>query len=413
MRVLVVGTNRMCHDRLRDHGHEVVLFVPKSRARPGDPAGSYQHVVVLGDDAPVDQWVDIARVLHRGDPFGAVAAFNEHTYPIVCAISAEVGIPTVVDVELFHRVLDKSVTRGILACHDVPSCRYELARGRDRVHAAIAAIGVPCIVKPVAGEASTGVVRVDAADDVEAVLRRLGADLLDQGVLVEQFLVGEEFSIEAISVGRTHHIVAITKKFANEHTFVERGHLVPAALDEPSRQAISEYVRQVLDALGFHDCPSHTEIILTAHGPRLVETHNRIGGDSIMDLVQLATGVDLNDLVARQSIGEDVTALLPDPVEAMRSAVIWYADPSGPATNTLAEVRNVERARAVPNVVRVDLLREPGSVQTDVLASGDRSASAIAVGTTPHEALDAARAAVRALEFVYVWNPEAAVAPPR
>jgi biotin carboxylase len=403
----VVGTNRMCHDRLFELGHELVLFVPKGRARPGDAVGRYEHVVILDDDAPIATWVDIAGVLHRAAPFDAVAAFNEHTYPIVAAVSERFDIQTVVDIELFGRVLDKATMRQILEKHEVPGCRHELARGRTAVVAAIDRVGLPCIVKPAAGEASVGVSRVDTPADIDTALLRVGADALERGVLVEEFLVGEEFSVEGISVGTTHHLVAITKKFKDDTTFVERGHLVPAPLDAPTRESIIAYVRRALDALSFHDCPSHTEIILTAQGPRIVETHNRIGGDSIMDLVQLATGVDLNDLVARQGIGTDVTPLLPDPVPHRRNAVIWYADPAGPPTNTLVEVRNVDQVRDRPTVMRVDLLRQPGSPQTEVRQSGDRSALVITVGDTPDQALLDARDAVRTLEFVYVWRPGA------
>lgn len=409
MRVLVVGTNRMCHDRLHDQGHELVLLMPRGRARPEDPAGPYRHVVILDDEADVDLWVGVAEVLHETAPFDAVVAFNEHTYRIVQAVSDRLGIPTVVDVELFDRVLDKSKTREILEKHGVPGCRHRLARGSESVLAAIRSVGLPCIVKPVDGEASAGVARIGSPADVDAALLRLGERQIARGVLIEEFLVGEEFSVEAVSVGTRHHVLAITKKFIDDRTFVERGHLVPAPLDAADREAITAYVERVLDVLGFHDCPSHTEIVLTADGPRIIETHNRIGGDSIMDLVELATGVDVHELVARQSIGEDVSALLSEPGAAVRGAAVWYADPSGPPTNTLVEVQEVERVERLPHVHRVALLKQPGSRQTAVLQSSDRSALVLTVADTPDEALRHAQEAVRALRFVYAWTPEAAV----
>jgi len=409
MRVLVVGTNRMCHDRLHDQGHELVLLMPRHRARPEDPAGPYRHVVILDDEADVSVWVGVAEVLHADRPFEAVAAFNEHTYRIVRAVSDRLGIPTVVDVELFDRVLDKSTTREILDKHGVPGCRHRVARGRESVLAAIGTVGLPCIVKPVDGEASTGVARIDTPADVDAALRRVGERQIDHGVLVEEFLVGEEFSVEALSVGTRHHILAITKKFSDDRTFVERGHLVPAPVDTAAQEAIRRYVERVLDVLGFHDCPSHTEIVLTADGPRIIETHNRIGGDSIMDLVELATGVDVHELVARQSIGEDVSALLPEPVTAHRGAAVWYADPSGPPTNTLTEIQEVERVRRLPHVHRVDLLKQPGSRQTAVLQSSDRSALVLTVADTADEALRHAQEAVGELRFVYTWTPDGTV----
>jgi biotin carboxylase len=405
VRVLIVGTNRVCHDRLRHHGHELVLFMRHGRARPADVTGPYRHVVVLSDDADLELWVDVARVHHRQAPFDAVVAYNEHTYPIVHAISEALGVPTVVDIELFGRVLDKSRMREILDKHGIPSCRYQTASGREPTLAAIARVGFPCIVKPLDGEASLGVAKIGSAADIDAALRRVGDDQIDRGVLVEEFMAGEEYSVEAISTGTRHRIVAVTRKFIDDRTFVERGHLVPAPVDAATHASIASYVTGILDVLGFHDCPSHTEIVLTAQGPRIIETHNRIGGDSIMDLVHLATGVDMYDLVARQSLGEDVTALLPDRIAPHRYAAVWFADPGGPSTNTLVEVQGVERVAGLPYVERVEVLKQPGSPQTAVAQSTDRSGLVVVVGETPHETVRRAREAIRTLRFIYVWNP--------
>jgi biotin carboxylase len=405
MQVLILGTNRMCHELLRGHGHELVLLVQRDRAKPADVTGPYRHVVVLEDLLDAGLWVDVARVFHRSLGFGAVVAYNEHTYHIVHAVSEALGIPTVVDASLYSRVLDKYQTREILKRHDLPSCRYELARDRESALAAIKSIGLPCIVKPVTGEASAGVVKIMSPAEIDAALDWVGEDHIDRGVLVEELLLGEEFSVEAISVGTAHHIVAVTKKFIGSRTLVERGHVVPAQLSTDTRELIACYVSQVLDTLGFHDCPSHTEIILTAMGPRLIETHNRLGGDSIIDLVHLATGVDMYDLVVRQSLGENVTTMLPGKIEYRESAAIWFADPTGPATNTLAEVRGVEQVRRLPYVKRVELLKELGSPQTELRQSRDRSGSVIAVGDTAQEAVCRAREAARMLQFYYRWTP--------
>jgi biotin carboxylase len=200
--------------------------------------------------------------------------------------------------------------------------------------------------------------------------------------------------------------VAVTGKFKDERTFVELGHLVPAALDAATYASIAGYVTGILDVLGFHDCPSHTEIVLTAQGPRIIETHNRIGGDCIMDLVHLATGVDMYDLVARQSLGEDVTPLLPGQIRPRRYAAIWYADPSGPPTNTLVEVREVDRVARLPYVDRVEVLRQPGSPQVTVAQSADRSGLVVVTGDTAEETVRRAQEAIGTLRFVYEWHRE-------
>jgi biotin carboxylase len=406
VRVLIVGTNRACHKQLFSHGHEAVLFMPKSKVLPEDLAGPFLHVVVLEDHANMQLWVDAAAACHEATPFDAVVAYNENTYLIAHAISTRLKVPCTVDVDLFARVLDKSQMRHLLEEHDIPSCRHAFAQGREAVANAIRAIGMPCIVKPVDGEASRGVSKVASADDVEAALQWMDEEQVERGVIVEEFLAGDEYSVEAMSTNDRHHILAITKKFKDDRTFVERGHLVPAPLDATVQATIEKYVTRVLDAFDFHDCPSHTELMLTPSGPRIIETHNRIGGDRIMDLVHHATGIDMYDLAARQSIGGDISSLLPATISRRQFAAIWYADPSVPDTQKLVEVRGIDHARALPYVKTLDLLKKPGSRGAMLRHSFDRSALAIAVGETDVEALDRARGAIRSLEFLYVWAPD-------
>lgn len=413
MRVLIAGTNRACHSRLRAAGHELVLLMPRSKLSAEDTTDRYQHVVVLDDAVDRRLWVDIATALHREDPFDAVAAYNEGTFEIVNAISEALKIQCVIDVALYGRVRDKSMTRAILAKAGIPGCCYAHAVGRPDIKRAINTVGLPCIVKPVDGEGSVSVMRIAEVDAIDAALDLLGADQLDRGIMVEEFLVGEELSVEALSVGQQHRIVAVTKKFTNEHNFVERGHLVPAPVSAADHAAIVEYVLLVLDALGFHDCPSHTEIMLTADGPRLIETHNRIGGDRIMDLVDHSCGVDMYDLVARQSVGEAVDGLLPETIGNTQSAAVWYADPVAAPELKLAEVTGIERARSLHGVLRVDLLKELGTRQGPVRASSERTALAIAVAETPEQAVANAWAAASALTFGYVWEPSEQVGPPK
>lgn len=364
----------------------------------------YQQVVALADDAPSELWCQLAASIHRSTPFDVVAAVHDNGYLKAAEIALHLELPCSADSELFKRVQDKSQTRAALALAGVPSCRYRVANGEAALRAAVEEIGYPCVVKPLDGSGSWGVSLVNKPDDMSFASHRAGPEQVERGMLVEEYLLGEEFSVEAISIGREHRIVAITKKFTSEPTFIEQGHLVPAELGHADQDRIREYVVATLDALGFHDCPSHTEIILTATGPRLVETHNRVGGDEIADLVMHATGVDLYDLAARQSLGEDIAALLPAAISASCWAAIWFAAPSGTAELNLTEVAGMAAACAVPDVAKVQVTATLGPGVGEVRHSFHRSAWAIAVSPTGQAAVEHAQQAIDALKFTYVWQ---------
>ncbi|HEU5271770.1 MAG TPA: ATP-grasp domain-containing protein [Jatrophihabitans sp.] len=407
MHVLLVGGNREAHRPFFRHGHDLTFINRRGWFQPADLASGYRQLLAVADDAPLDLWAELAGAMHRTTPFDVVVSVHDNGFAEAAELGRRLGVPCHVDAELSRLVLDKSRTRDVLAAAGVESCRHRVVKEPAALAEAADEIGYPCIVKPVDSAGSIGVARIDSPADVAAAGLRAGQT--DRELIVEEFLAGAEFSVEAISAGRRHHILAITRKFKKNGTFVEQGHLVPADLPEDDRRSIEQYVVRVLDALGFHDCPSHTEVILTDAGPRLVETHNRLGGDQIVDLVGLVTGVDLYDLVARQSLGEDIAALLSaqsgaEAFHAERHAAVWFADPDVPVDLHLTEIAGLDAARALPGVVEVQTTVSPGPGHGEVRNSLHRSAWAVALADTADAALAAARQAVDTLRLSYVWR---------
>src|SRR6185503_15242568 len=146
----------------------------------------------------------------------------------------------------------------------VEDTRFRLVESRLQLEQALRELGAPCIVKPVDGEASSGVTRLDGEGDIDRALARFRDAGHAFPALVESFLVGDEYSVEAISEAGRHYILAITKKYKDEVTFVEQGHVVPAPLVDDLAQRIRAHVTRVLDAIGFTSGPSHSELVVTA-----------------------------------------------------------------------------------------------------------------------------------------------------
>ncbi len=230
--------------------------------------------------------------------------------------------------------------------------------------------------------------------------------LTTSGVLVERFHEGPQFSVEAFSEYGEHQIVAVTRKFSDPANFVELGHVAPAALAAEQEERIHTYVTSVLDAVGVEFGATHTEIVLTPTGPRVIETHVRMGGDEIPALTLDATGVDLAECVVRQTVGEKVLpgirAVLAEERPA-RCSAIWFA--AAPVAGVLTDVSGVDDARKVDGVTDVQLLVRPGGAVTVLESSDSRVAYARAVGDTAEQALDAAREPWHASNFRCAWPP--------
>jgi hypothetical protein len=198
-------------------------------------------------------------------------------------------------------------------------------------------------------------------------------------VLAEEYLDGPEISVEAFSHAGRHTIVAITQKILGIG-FVEVGHAVPAEVDGRLERDVVDMTVGLLDAVGLVEGPSHTELKLTGAGPRVVESHNRIGGDNIADLVREVHGVDLERLAVGVPLG-----LLEwngaSPPSRGGAAIRFLTPPAG-------VVRSVERPEDVEPGATLDVTIDVGDVVPPLTWSKDRVAGHVmATGASRSDAL--------------------------
>ncbi len=153
------------------------------------------------------------------------------------------------------------------------------------------------VVKPVKS-AGTDNVRVcaseaevlAASEAIFGTVNMLG--LANSGALVMEYLEGTEYFIDTVSLGGKHAFTDLwryRKRSINGHDCVyDANELLPhdGAVETPLR----EYVSGVLDAIGIANGPAHTEVILTAEGPVLVESGARLDGLSVPSVNTEAIG---------------------------------------------------------------------------------------------------------------------------
>ncbi|MGF1431053.1 ATP-grasp domain-containing protein [Kitasatospora sp. LaBMicrA B282] len=405
--VLIVGTGREFPALVRAArtAAETTVMCRVEYVHKLREAGGNARVLALREHAPDAEWIALAAAVHAQHPFTRIATVGERDQDRCAAIGAALGLSThrPETVALVH---DKNLMRQRLAEAGVDTTAHVRAADEQAVRAFLRAHGGPCVVKPVAGAGSAGVTLVRTEDEVAAAWQRAtgeheGIGITETGVIVEEFLSGEQYSVEAFSEAGEHLVLSVTRKFSDPVGFVELGHVAPAPLDDLQRKEITEYVTAVLDALGVGFGPTHTEIVLGSAGPRVIETHLRVGGDEIPELTRDVTGIDLADCTVRQTLGESVLpgirTALAEPREPLASA-IWFAAPAG--SGVLAEVSGVEQARAVAGVQHVQVLAKPGARVAGLASSESRLAAVRAHADTAQAAVAAAQEGVGRLEFL-------------
>lgn len=166
----------------------------------------------------------------------------------------------------------------------------------------------PIIVKPVDRSGSRGVTKLDIRDDksLADAIEYAKAESFEKFALVEEFIEGQEYSVEYISWKGNHLFLALTLKFTTEcPSFIEIAHLQPASVDLSLLNKIKCTVEHALTGLGIEYGASHSEIKIDAEGNiKIIEIGSRMGGDLIgSNLVEMTTGFDFLKAVIDVAMG--------------------------------------------------------------------------------------------------------------
>jgi hypothetical protein len=310
---------------------------------------------------------EAAEALRPHAPDGLVTYYDrgmEH----VAAIAAELGLPFHTP-EVARRLEDKVPQREALRSAGLPTPRIAaLPAGADRqtVERIGSSISFPAVLKPRRASASWHTFPVASVDALGALWDELAAgepearlveEYLSDGPAMPAGFEADYVSVETVSVaGRMTHL-AITGRFPLVAPFRETGFFIPATLGPEQAVVVVDLAGQALRALGVETGCAHTEIKLTAEGPRVIEVNGRIGG-GVPEMLHLATGVDIMTLAMQAALGW--APQVPDLPAASRVGYRFFYQPPVSARRVTA-LDGLDRLRSLPGVETISLRRPLGT----------------------------------------------------
>lgn len=168
-------------------------------------------------------------------------------------------------------------------------------------------IQYPVIVKPTDRSGSRGITKLDSLKGLGEAIKKAIDLSFEKKAIVEEYIEGNEYSMECISFEGEHKMLAVTKKYTTGAPhFIETGHMEPSDLSEQAIEKAKEEIFKALDALDIKMGASHPEFKVDREGNiKIIEIGARMGGDCIgSDLVRLSTGYDFTKMVIQTALGE-------------------------------------------------------------------------------------------------------------
>ena len=299
----------------------------------------------------------------------------------VAKVAEKLGLPGI-SYETAVKATDKVEMIKAFKAHDVASPWFFTVDNVDELKALESQLSYPCIMKPTDNAGSHGVVLAKCFDDLLKEYEYSRESARHGKVIIEEYLKGEEVSVEVMVVNGVVHILQITDKLTTGAPhFVEMGHSQPSRHPLETQKVIKELATKACKSVGINQGPAHVEMMVTERGPVMIELGARMGGDNITTaLVPMSTGIDMVKATIDVALGNQPDI---EPSLHCASAIRYIAAPEGVITS----INGVEEAKQLPGVKEVIMTKAVGEMSTPIHCSNDRIGSVIVQAATAEEAV--------------------------
>jgi phosphoribosylamine---glycine ligase len=297
----------------------------------------------------------------------------------------------------------KGFTKDLCRANGIPTAAYERFQAAEPAKEYLRRMAVPIVVKADGLAAGKGVVVATTLAEAEAAVDAIFAGSLGEaGVVIEEFLAGEEASFFVLSDGDS--VLPLATAQDHKRAFDGdrgpntggMGAISPAPVMTPEleRRALEEIVAPTLAAMKAFGTPYkgvlYAGLMITADGPKLIEYNVRFG-DPECQVLMLRMMSDLVPalIATRDGVLTDFALRwFPDPAIAVVMAANGYPGDyaKGSVIGGLDEAGNIDGVE----IFHAGTRRDGGSI----LANGGRVLDVTASGKTLAEARARAYAAI-------------------
>lgn len=315
------------------------------------------------------------------------------------SVSSALGLPGI-PVEAAERSNNKWLMKKRWLADRVPTPYAEEVVSLSEARMAASKVGFPCMVKAIDNAASRGSRRIDSLDELPEALEDAKNHSSTRTALVEEFVEGDEQSVELIAhAGRHYRFGIVDRHFGFRPFPIETGHTNPTALSITAQEGLYGLVTRAAISLGIEFGPYKADTIMTKKGPMVLELPARLsGGFHSQYTTPLATGLEPQKMAIALATGLPVREDYFTP-SLERTAICKAVFPE---PGIVSSIEGLEEVRRRPGVEEVFLMVKPGDEVLPYRNCAHRVCYIIAVGGTRAEALENWEAAAGTLRITTV-----------
>ncbi|MBG9590194.1 ATP-grasp domain-containing protein [Cytobacillus firmus] len=377
-RILIIGGKKAVLRKAKTLGLEVI-YIQKSRSFSAEHL-EYVDFCIVSDFNNTEKLIDIAKTIYSIIPFDYVISLSEFGLIPASVINDYFNLEGNSNFTV-TLLKNKLMLREHLNNRNISKVAASKGISLSDIENFISENNYPIIVKPIDGEGSFGIFKINKSDNLLEKWHQIKRTGLNE-FIIEEYLEGLEVSVECFTFNGRHEIIAVTEKLGYKN-FVETGHVVPARLGKESLESVHRLIDTFLNSIDLKVGPSHTEIKFTPTGPKIIESHNRRGGGNINELVELAYGIDMEELALTYPILDKGYPQLNKKV--IQGSMIRFVIPK---PGIVEEIRGVDDIKEDGNLAIIHLNINVGDRVRELNWAQDRAGYMIVTGHDSNLAID-------------------------
>lgn len=367
-------------------------MVTVADGNPEAPGAALCHLFLPVDLRDVEGMIEAARSVKEKEGLdGVFTAGTDFSYT-VAAVAEALDLPGIPP-EAARAASDKVRMREVFREHGIPAPEFTRIEDEDDVRRRVEELSFPLVVKPVDNMGARGVRRVDTCSELEDAVAEARGNSHSGRVIVEEYIEGPEFSIDAIVERGRVSITGFADRIIRfSPFFVEMGHTLPSEIEPSLRGRIESTFVRAIEALGITDGAAKGDIKWNGRQAVVGEVAARLSGGYMSGWTfPYATGIDLSGAALNIAVGLPAGDL--EPKHGRVSAERAFISIPG----TVESLEGEDDVRAMERIAELFVRVAPGDRVRFPTNNVEKCGNVIAVDDTRERASAAAEEATRRL----------------
>lgn len=316
-----------------------------------------------------------------------IIPLNDYGVKTASMVAESLGLVSI-NPEIADIATDKQLMREVWTGKGVPCPKFRISRTFEHAENAAEEIGFPVILKPTDSMGgSRGVIRINDVEELKKAFDFSKEYSRSGWILVEEYVTGDECSVESIThMGRTY-VLAISDKTKFPPPYrVDKSVTYPTRHSVNVQSRIEKTAENAINALGIDMGPTHLELSVTEDEIKLFEIGARTGAGGLIPAIQvpIVYGINMMKETIRIALGESP--------RIKREKRLYGSDLRflSPRPGKVRKITGLEEAMKLEGVVIGACFVKPGDTVNPIRSGTDRPGYLVTRGDDRDDAIQIA-----------------------